>query len=81
MKFLYVFEAINALLPKETHLLCSLYTIKFTHIRSNTKLNLQRTGLAKKNCTLRQSAIAFFLHRDNNLKFLPFFTTIYCVAV
>ena len=30
------------------------------------------TGLAKKYCTLRQSAITF-LHRDNNLKFLPFF--------
>ena len=29
--------------------------------------------MAKKNCTLRQSAITFFLHRDNNLKFSPFF--------
>ena len=31
---------------------------------------MKTTGLAKK---IAQSAITFFLHRDNNFKFLPFF--------
>ena len=34
----------------------------------------QCTGMAIKNCTLRQSAITFFcIEITNNLKFLPFF--------
>ena len=39
------------------------------------------TGLAKKNCTLRQSAITFFCTEITILNFYHFFTTIYCVAV
>ena len=61
----------------------STFDLEFFRLYLNVQtLQTQATtGMAKKNCTLRQNAITFFFIEITIKIFYHFFTTIYCVAV